>query len=391
MIKANHDSNMDKLTHQLLTGVMYITYFVCFYFLIANNTDFIAVVMFAVIFAISIVSHHFYYSNLKVDQRAKIVLVVQMALLFVMLYFDKSEVEYLYLFLLVGDAIFAFEYRFSILYSVISFALFVPFNAYLFRMRYDINYFEIWHQDVLIVFFVFLILYLAEYQIGEKMRYDTVLIQRNRAYRELANYAKKVEEMTLNEERNRISYMLHNSLGHMLVAINLSLQAEKGELKKRAVIDDDAFHSVEQQIKRAMTLLRNIIENADDFVKTLSMNELLEMLISNIRQNTAVDINYQIEEERSIPSQYNNLVYNIVMESITNALKHATPTKIDVSVRYRDGLLVLKICDDGCGFTDISYGFGIEKMIERVERLQGKFQIIAQEGCMVSVEIPIEE
>ncbi len=367
MIRVNHDSNMDKLTHQILTGVMYVTYLACFYYVIISNSNFVALAILSMLFVISIISHHFFYSNLKVDKRAKIVLIVQMALLFVMLYFDKSEVEYLYLFLFVGDAIFAFEYRFSILYSVLSFALFVPYNAYLFWVRYDINYFAVCNEDILIIFFVFLILYLAEYQIGEKMKYDAVLIQRNRAYKELANYAQRVEEMTLSEERNRISYMLHNSLGHILVAISLSLQAEKGELKKRAVIDDSAFASVERQLKHAVTLLRNIVENADDFLKTLSMNELLEMLISNIRQNTLVDINYQIDEADSVPSQYNDLVYNVVMESITNALKHAAPTRIDVSVRYRDGLLALKISDDGRGFSDIAYGFGIEKMVERVE------------------------
>lgn len=391
MIRNNQDRNMDKLTHQILTGVMYVTYLACFYSIIISNDDFVAFAILSVIFIISIISHHFFYSNLKVDKRAKIVLIIQMILLFVMLYFDKSEVEYLYLFLFVGDAIFAFEYRFSIFYSIISFGLFIPYNAYLFRMRYDINYYAVCNEDVLIIFFVFLILYLAEYQIGEKMKYDAVLMQRNRAYKELANYAKKVEEMTLSEERSRISYMLHNSLGHILVAISLSLQAEKGELKKRGAIDDSAFISVERQLKYAVTLLRNIVENADDFIKTLTIHELLEMLVSNIRQNTSVDINYLIDEVESVPSQYNDLVYNIVMESITNALKHAAPTRIDISVVYKEGVLALSVADDGRGFNDIAYGFGIEKMIERVKALGGDFDISAKDGCTVTIEIPIEE
>lgn len=384
-------TNMDKRSHIIMTSVMIITYIVSYsVVIIYNSTPIIPLIFLSVIMALSLFSHLNYYAPERVDPRAKVVLIVQMVLVFIMHYFDYNEDEYLYLFLLTGDAIFAFDWRFSTIYTAVSFLLYIPYNAYLFYLRNQVNYFATWSGDAVLIFFIIFILYLTKSQISDKMKYNKVLNERNHAYRELAEYAKKIETMTVAEERGRIAYMLHNSLGHRLVALNLTLQAEKNDLVLQHKVAPDVFKSVEEQLSKTISLLRKIVEEADDFLKSLSPEELIEMLVSNIRNTSQIDIYYNDLATVYLPNDYNDLVYNIIMEAITNALKHANASRIDITLNNSPGNLHLVVSDDGDGFDEIIYGFGLEKMISRVEDMGGTICIESKQGCSISVTIPVE-
>jgi two-component system sensor histidine kinase UhpB len=87
-------------------------------------------------------------------------------------------------------------------------------------------------------------------------------------------------------------------------------------------------------------------------------------------------------------------IYRCIQESLTNAIRHAQATHIDVQIYDNDapGLLKLIVRDDGRGMAvGASSGLGIRGMQERVEGLGGRyfFQSETGRGTCVNITIPL--
>jgi signal transduction histidine kinase len=79
------------------------------------------------------------------------------------------------------------------------------------------------------------------------------------------------------------------------------------------------------------------------------------------------------------------LLLPIAQELVVNAVKHAEPTRIDVSVRAAGGAIVLEVCDDGLGIDTarseraVQAGhIGLAVVRQRVEDAGGRFEIAAR-------------
>lgn len=383
--------NMDKKTHKFLTLLLYIGYIIAYIVVVFLNDDWrIPISILTLNLFISTYSHIKYYRSDHVKNKGKIALVVQMVFVFILVYFDQSNYEQLFMLLLIGDCIFAYNIKFSLKYVVGSYGLFFLYINYVFVMRRGYNYSEDVARDLVIIIFSLLILYLSKYQINEKMKYNILLKQRNNTYEKLRKYALRIEDMAVLEERNRIALMLHNSLGHRLVSISLSLQAEKMELVSSGEIDQKAFIEVEKQIQKAMTLLRRTIENSDDFMLDTPFDELMELFINDVSNHTKMAISYKGAETHRIPSKLKNIIYNIVLESVTNALKHSKGQKISVDIKCDEDEIVVSIRDNGIGFGTMGYGYGMTKISDQVKKCDGKYHISSKNGCIVEVILPVK-
>jgi len=85
-------------------------------------------------------------------------------------------------------------------------------------------------------------------------------------------------------------------------------------------------------------------------------------------------------------------IFRIFQEALTNILRHAVATRIDITMTQPHGEFVLTIKDNGRGITGIEKsGLGILGMQERVRRLGGKLEMhgVAGAGTTISVRIPI--
>jgi signal transduction histidine kinase len=82
--------------------------------------------------------------------------------------------------------------------------------------------------------------------------------------------------------------------------------------------------------------------------------------------------------------------YYVVSEALTNAAKHAQASKVEVSAQTRDGLLELRIDDDGVGGADPARGSGLTGLADRVAALGGTIAIASppNRGTSLRVELP---
>jgi len=85
------------------------------------------------------------------------------------------------------------------------------------------------------------------------------------------------------------------------------------------------------------------------------------------------------------------VVYRIVQEGITNAVRHGHASVIYVTIAKEGNTLILIIEDNGKGCKDIKKGFGLNHMQDRIDLLHGDIRFYGQNGFTIIAEIPIRQ
>ncbi|MEX2395134.1 MAG: sensor histidine kinase, partial [Actinomycetota bacterium] len=109
------------------------------------------------------------------------------------------------------------------------------------------------------------------------------------------------------------------------------------------------------------------------------------------RAGIPIEASVRLSDER-LESEVETVLYRVVQEAITNALKSASPHRIDVSLDDLTGDLRLVIADDGSGFDPEAMkgkGLGLTGMRERAELIGGKLEIRSMPGRGTSIELEV--
>ena len=106
---------------------------------------------------------------------------------------------------------------------------------------------------------------------------------------------------------------------------------------------------------------------------------------------------FQLKLEGAIdvlPDALRTSLYRIVQESLTNALRHGEPGRVEVDLRCDAAGCRLRVVDDGAGREGptAGSGLGVLGMHERVEALGGRFALVAlaPRGMRVEADFPAE-
>jgi len=198
-------------------------------------------------------------------------------------------------------------------------------------------------------------------------------------------------------ERMRISRELHDETSQSLTALLLGLDtieiASKGsndEIKKHIVNLKGISVDMLDNIHRLIADLRPSL--LDDLGLVAAIEWYGEQRLK--QKGIAFDLKENILEER-FERPVETILFRIVQEGITNALRHANPSVIRISLLKNHDFVKLEICDDGIGF-DVSKletletggrGLGLMGMRERAAILGGKFEIESTpgEGTMIRI------
>jgi len=83
--------------------------------------------------------------------------------------------------------------------------------------------------------------------------------------------------------------------------------------------------------------------------------------------------------------------YYVLSEALTNAVKHAQASRVEVCVDCGDDSLTLSVRDDGNGGADPTRGSGLIGLTDRVEALGGKISVVSPpgDGTSLHVRLPI--
>ena len=199
--------------------------------------------------------------------------------------------------------------------------------------------------------------------------------------------------MTREQEKSRIARELHDELGQLLTMMQMDL----AWCKDRKPVDNPAFAA---KLDRMETLLKSTIaatRRISSDLRPLMLDDLglvpsIEWLVENFSQRTGIRCDLSVAEgDLGLAMPEATAVFRIVQESLTNIAKHAKATRADITIALDGDLLVVRIEDDGIGFSPDAprkpQSFGLFGLRERASLIKADVVITSAPGAGTSIEL----
>jgi ligand-binding sensor domain-containing protein/signal transduction histidine kinase len=246
------------------------------------------------------------------------------------------------------------------------------------------------------VFSVFSVCFTRPHAFGlDEQRLFTALAQRAALSIENARLYEDAQRLAILEERGRLARDLHDSAKQNAFAALAQLG-----IATELVID--APQSAQGHLMIAENLVQDVLQELMTLIQEMHPAELKERgLVPLVREYTYgwgegnnIELALQLEENGRLPLEVEQALYRVTQEALSNISRHAGAHKVGITLTSDHDFTRLIIYDDGSGFdpSTTSHGFGLRSMRERVEALEGIFQIDSAPklGTAIVVEIPLQ-
>lgn len=191
-------------------------------------------------------------------------------------------------------------------------------------------------------------------------------------------------------ERNRLAANLHDTVLQTVTGIGFQLQAWRAAGDCRGGDGVDHAGMAERMVDHAVKQLRGTVWALHELPPTGgSLADGLKAFADRLGEEHGTTI--QCREEGSpvdLDDTVSGVLLLVAQEALHNALRHARATSIEMLLRNKaDGGIVLVVCDDGRGFdTGTLPGpsrghFGVEGMLDRMQRIGGSLHIGSRPGA----------
>jgi signal transduction histidine kinase/ligand-binding sensor domain-containing protein len=200
-------------------------------------------------------------------------------------------------------------------------------------------------------------------------------------------------------ERTRLSREIHDTLLQSLVGVALQVEAISHSMAPGS-------SSTRDQLLRVRRLVEGYIREARDSIwdlrspvfKTRDLATALRDVGRNAVEDQSVRfVSTVTGTPRPCAPQIENQLLRIGREAVTNAVRHAEATSIEVELRFGDGVITLRVSDDGRGFDydclkrSMDNHYGLTTMKERTEQLGGRFTVATaiEQGTSIEAVVPM--
>ncbi|GKV64403.1 MULTISPECIES: sensor histidine kinase [unclassified Sporosarcina] len=226
--------------------------------------------------------------------------------------------------------------------------------------------------------------------------YDVLHAQRN-SLRRITDERSEAQDQIIQErivqERQRLARELHDSVSQQLFAASMLLsaiaeQAEEGPIRKPLL-------QVEKMVQQAQLEMRALLLHLRPAaLHNQSLSKGLEELLNELKEKVTFDITHRLEDIELSKGAEDHL-FRIAQETLSNTLRHAKATEVEVLLIERGGLAILRVQDNGVGFRqDDGKGgsYGLQNVKERAIEIGGSCKIVSvpSQGTIVEVQLPIE-
>lgn len=193
----------------------------------------------------------------------------------------------------------------------------------------------------------------------------------------------------LESERGRMAVELHDDVCNSLLAITMNLGSALGKDKNPQMVQQ--LHLLEQTRERLRGMSHDLMPPAVNYA---TLDEMLYDYISHLQLPTGTRINYRSTDDvdwKSVPKDIVLPFYRIVQETLSNALKYAGASLIQVELSWLDDVLAIKVQDNGSGF-DITKrwkGIGLRTVKQRAESIGASAVLRTEPGKGTDINIEV--
>lgn len=324
------------------------------------------------------------------------------------LYFSYNGIIYL----IFCDALFRFKENKYVKWLTIPLSLLLIISNYdffntLFPLVNSDAYFEVYTSTTrgllqvginfldiinLLFFILFLMIYIAnEVQENERMTQELIMV--HQVNHELENYAAVSEKIAEDKERKRLAREIHDTLGHALTGIAAGVDACIAMIDINPEATKKQLMVISKVVKQGIVDVRNSLNKLrPGALEQHGFKGAIENMIEEFTSvsDLTISLDYRLDKV-DFENTKEDILFRVIQESVTNAVRHGDATHIDISLYIEDNSLYLKIQDNGQGCEEIHYGFGLKQMKERLGMINGKVAYDGHHGFLTIVTIPLQE
>jgi hypothetical protein len=213
--------------------------------------------------------------------------------------------------------------------------------------------------------------------VTEAKRSEEQLRASRAALRSLATRQQDIRE----DERTRIAREIHDSLGQALTALKLRLSAAQEAASEDVPALGNRLHETVQMVDDLVKSVRRIASDMrPPILDQLGLPAAVEWLAQDFARRTGIRCDATIlPTSGAITDELATAIFRIVQEALTNVLRHAGGTRVDIELGVKSGCVTLEIDDDGSGITEAGTigpgSLGILGMRERAAALGGVLEV----------------
>jgi signal transduction histidine kinase len=210
--------------------------------------------------------------------------------------------------------------------------------------------------------------------------------------RELAMARNDREHVTLTEERDRIARDLHDHVIQSLFAVGLGLQSivgsASGQVAARISAQVDAIDVTIRQIRQTIFQL-----GSTPSATAWSQKKRLNQLVREILEGEGIDssLDFRGPVDTLIDSELGEEVSAVLREALTNVVRHADASRVDIVVAVSSTEVQVVVTDNGRGLRDIQRRSGLDNIDHRAAARGGTLAIAsrAPSGTTLDWSVPV--
>jgi len=205
---------------------------------------------------------------------------------------------------------------------------------------------------------------------------------------------KQVQEI-ISQERNRLARELHDSVSQQLFAASMLMSAINESMGEQDPVIRNQIKLVEGMIQQSQLEMRALLLHLRPVaLNGKSLQEGIRELLQELAMKIPISISWKVEEIK-LDRGVEDHLFRILQESVSNTLRHAKATKLEVLLIKRDQYIIMRVVDDGIGFqveqAKSAGSYGLQNMEERAKEIGGTLKIVSLpgKGTRLEVKVPI--
>lgn len=229
--------------------------------------------------------------------------------------------------------------------------------------------------------------------ITERKRAEEDLNDSYQQIRRLTAYLQKVRE----DERANIAREIHDELGQQLTVMKMDITWMKKKVKA-GILEPlpEKMDEVLEIIDGTVSSVRRIATDLrPSLLDDIGLIAAIEWEADKFAKRTGIKVNLSKSESVTLPTEYVTGLFRILQESLTNIIRHASATQVDIHLKNQNNEFILCIEDNGSGFDMNAVAgkktLGLLGIKERSAMMQGVFTINSEplKGTKLEVRVPL--
>lgn len=204
--------------------------------------------------------------------------------------------------------------------------------------------------------------------------------------------AEALAEMAVLEDRNRIAQDMHDRAGHSLTAALIQIEAAKMLATKDTDLALQKLDATRESVASGLDSIRETVRMMKLDYEERSLVPSLQKLIQETQNATGVRVIYDPKPLPDLNTILKKTIYLALQEGLTNGIKHGKAARFSFSLKIVKDTLHFQLANDGIPYANQDFGFGMNTMRERIERLNGTLHLTAtdEHACVLDIVLPVE-